>query len=160
RSLDLNYRLAEDRGEHGFFCKPYNLKYSTETSPDQYVPIAQGLWEYRKICDGATKKRIDQMLPAMSDWWRKRDYKIVYFDHEGDWLYHPDARCQYGPSYIVMHVMAHQLTGKQEYRNEADRIAKLCGAFVWRHDLLREQMVNDGKTFWPDRLNGYEYDSS
>lgn len=159
RSLDLNYKLAEVRGEAGFFCKPYNLEYTRETSPDQSVPIIQGFWEYRKICDEPTRARIDQMLPAMSDWWRTRNYRLVYFDHEGDWL-NGDGLHQYGPFYLVLHTMAHRITGRQEYRDEADRILKMAIPFPWRHDVSREQMLKEGKCFWPERLHGYEYDPS
>jgi len=163
RSLDVNYRLAEHRGEPGFFCKPYNLEYSRESSPDQYAPILQGFWEYRQLGDDQTRARIDQMLPAMSDWWRKRNYRLVYFDHkgEGNWLDDgPLASAQYGPLFVVLHLMAHRITGREEYRVEADRILARLIPFPWRHDVSRERMLKQGISYWPERLHGYEYDVS
>lgn len=159
RSLDANYRLAEDRGEPGFMCKPHGLKYTKETSPDQYTAFVPALWAYREICDASTRARIDQMIPAMSDWWRLRDYKLVYFDHEGDWL-RGDATYQYGPFYAAMHLMAYKITGRHECRVEADRLIEMLGDFRWRHDQYREQILREGKCFWPERLHGAEYDPS
>jgi len=118
------------------------------------------LWEYRDVADEAVRRRIDEMLPAMADWWRLRDYTIVYFDHEGDWLNGPIMTPQYGPEYIAMHLIAYKITGKAVYREEADRILKLVGDFPTRFDVNRRHMMETGKTWWPERLHGREYDSS
>lgn len=162
RSLELTYRMAEERGEPGFMCKPHGLTFTRESSPDQYASFMPALWEYRKICDAPTRARIEQMIPAMSDWWRLRKYRLAYFDRpESSWL--PDEEVcpsQYGPMFAEMHLMAHQITGRPESRDEAYRIIEWLGTFPWRHDVCRELMVRKGTCFWPEKLYGYEYDPS
>jgi hypothetical protein len=102
------------------------------------------------------------MIAAMSDWWRLRKYKIDYFDIPGgNWL--PDEEpcpCQYGPVFVAMHRMAHQINGRAESLDEANRIIEWLGTFPWRHDVCREQILRKGTSFWPEKLNGYEYDPS
>lgn len=162
RSLDLNFQMCVANGERGFLCKPYGMKFSRETSPDQYVSVLLALWNYREMVDAPTRRRIDEMIPAMSDWWRTRKYKIDYFDIPGGcWL--PDNEAcpsQYGPVFVMMHLMAHRITGRAECRDEAQRIIKWLGTFPTRYDVCRQQMLRDGTCFWPEKLHGYEYDSS
>src|SRR5689334_12161653 len=69
RSLELILELSQANGERGLLCKPYGLKFTRETSPDQYVPVILGLWEYRDIVDDKTRAKIDRMIPIMADWW-------------------------------------------------------------------------------------------
>lgn len=159
RSIEIIYELGVANGQTGFLCKPYNSTFSHETSPDQYVPIMCGLWEYGELCDDATRARIDEILPAMSDWWRLNDYKLVYFDKAGDWL-HGDSLPQYGPEYAALHMMAHRITQREEYAAEARRVLELVGPYPTRFDVARQQLAATGKTNWPEKLHGYEYDVS
>jgi hypothetical protein len=162
-SLDLNFRMCVANGERGLLCKPYGMKFTKETSPDQQVAVIGGLWEYRKIVDEKTKRTIDEMIPAIADWWRTRDYKLTYFDNEGDWFYNEWARAQYGPVYVQMHVMAYHVTGDEVYRKEADRLLELIGPFRTRVDSARKKLAETGESgeaCWPKNLYGFEYDPS
>jgi hypothetical protein len=158
-SLEVIYDMGGANNERGLLCKPYGNRFSHETSPDQYVSVLLALWSYREMVDAATRARIDEMMVEMSDWWRLRNYKLVYFDHEGDW-FSGVAVQQYGPLYAMMHEMAHRISGRDEYRKEAERCIEKCGSFAWRHDIAREEMLATGKTNWPASLHGYEYDPS
>lgn len=154
RSLDTIFRLTEAQGERGFLCKPYDRAASKQTSPDQYIAAMMGLWEYRRIADQATRARIDELLPAMADWWRERDYTLHFFTR--DWNIF-DGGYHY-PSMACLNLIAYQVSGAAIYRDEGRRLLLLAGPWPTRFDAAREEMYRNGSSNWPERLHGFEYD--
>ena len=153
-SLDTIFRLTEAQGERGFLCKPYDCSASRQTSPDQYIAAMMGLWEYRRIADHAARERIDELLPAMADWWRARDYTLHFFTREWNIF---DGGYHY-PSMACLNYMAYQVSGSPIYRNECRQLLMLAGPWPTRFDAAREEMYRTGTSSWPERLHGCEYE--
>lgn len=156
RSLEIIFELTEAAGQRGFICKPYSHQASKETSPDQYTSVMLGLWAYREIANRAVRQRIDYLLPAMADWWRERNYQLVFFENK--WTVLPNDVEEHGPGFIALNLMAHHITGKAVYRNEATRILALAGSFGTAYQRARRNWLETGKTNWPELLHGCEYD--
>ena len=156
RSIDVIFRMTESEGHRGYLCKPYDRKVTHETSPDQYVNVARGLWAYRPLADPATRTRIDELLPAMADWWRERDYTLTYFGWEFRTL-------DYGSHRSIMPYMNHLaylVTKDPKYLDETRRLLTLCGTWPTAIDEARQRMLDGGGTDWPEMAHGREYDSA
>lgn len=158
-SLDLIFKLSEAKGIEGFVCKPWGGRASTGTSPDQFICVMNGLWEYRKIAPHAHRKRIDALLPRMADWWRTRDYIIVFGGVTWPILPH---HC---PAMACLHAMAYRATGDFRYLDESERLLATAGAWpTWIERNRRELTHNTGFPIekkgvrWPEKYYGLEYD--
>ncbi|MEN9938247.1 MAG: hypothetical protein RLZZ387_4826 [Chloroflexota bacterium] len=136
-SLDIIFRLAEDAGQPGLLCKPYDWALSYETSPDQYVATMLGLWAYRALAGREARQRIDALLPAMADWWRERDYTIAYFERRFRIL--DDA--YHAPTMACLNALAFQVTADRRYMEESRRLLTLAGPWATRLDLERARML-------------------
>jgi hypothetical protein len=158
RSIDLVFEMTEAAGHHGFLCKPYGKRVSTQTSPDQYISVMLGLWAYRDIADRATRQRIDHLLLAMADWWREKKYQLGFFDNA--WSVIPSNEAEFGAGFAALNYMAYRITGKPVYRDEALRMLTLSGPFETAFERARRQWLETGKTNWPPLLHGCEYDIS
>jgi hypothetical protein len=156
RSLDTIFRLTEARGERGFLCKPYDCMASQQTSPDQYIAAILGLWEYRKIASHTARERIDELLPAMADWWRERNYTLHFFTRDWNIL---DYGYHY-PSMACINYIAYQVSGAPVYRDECRRLLMLAGPWPTRFDVARAQMYATGASNWAAHLHSYEYEPS
>lgn len=154
RSLDLIFGLAEADGQRGFLCKPYDLRLSRQTSPDQYIAAALGMWAFRPFADRATRQRIDDLLPAMADWWRERDYTLQYFTRHWPIL---EVGYHY-PTMACLHYLAYLTSGAARYLDECRRLIGLAGSWPTRFDADRALMIERGATDWPTYLHGAEYD--
>lgn len=153
-SIDAIFRLTEAQGERGFLCKPYDCAASKQTSPDQYIAVMLSLWEYRQIADHTTRQRIDELLPAMADWWRERDYTLHFFTRDWNIL---DGGYHY-PSMACLNYIAYQVSGAAIYRDECRRLLLLAGPWPTNFDAARAQIYRTGVSLWPERLYGHEYD--
>jgi hypothetical protein len=156
-SIDHIFRLTEAEGHRGYLCKPYDGKVSKETSPDQYFAVANGLWHYRSIAPRETRERIDFLLPAMVNWWRDRNYRIVFFDME---FPATDANEWHNPSMTAMNLMAYLITGDADYQKEALRLVGLGGTMPTYYDNERERLRRTGTVYQDYYLPGYLYDDS
>lgn len=135
-SLDLIYRMGEENGRAGFLCKPYDWRFSVETSVDQYIGAMMGLWEYHAIADRPTRQRIAQMLAGMADWWRVRaKYTIDYFER------HIDLMPYHASRMACLHAMAYRATGNQEYARECDRLLGMSGTWATIYDNQRLRIL-------------------
>jgi hypothetical protein len=160
-SIDTIFKLTEAKGHRGFLSKPYNWSASNETSPDQYISVIHGLWEYRKIADRASVLRIDELIPAMADWWRQKEYILTYFKIWWPILPH------HAPAMAGMHSMAYKVTGDPVYLEECRRLLTIAGSWpTWMDRNRRELTHNTGFPVetkgvrWPKELEGREYDPS
>lgn len=153
-SIDTIFRMTEATGQRGFLCKPYGGRASHETSPDQYMGVATALWLFRPLTAPAERRRIDDLLPAMADWWRERQYAIPYFG----WTFETLASACHRPIMPMLQHMAWRVTGEARYRDEARRLLDLCGSWPTPADVLRERVLATGSAGWPEKLNGHEYD--
>ena len=141
RSIDYIFKLAEAEGQKGYLCKPYYGRLSKETSVDQYCAVMMGLWEYRPIAPKESRERIDELLPAMADWWRERKYVIRYFDTATSGS---DADQTHNPALTAMNQMAYLITGDSKYQKEAFRLIGLMNDLPTSYDKARHRMLQTG----------------
>lgn len=153
-SLDIIYRMSEERGKAGFLCKPYDWKFSEETSVDQYVGAMMGLWEYWCIADRTTRQRIAHMLGTMADWWRNADYQMNYFEK------HFDLMPYHAPRMACLNAMAYRTTGDQQYARECDRMWGLCGTWATTYDNQRLKIVRGDPAELTQDDDFFGYDTS
>jgi hypothetical protein len=158
-SLDIIFKLSEAKGIEGFVCKPWGGRASTGTSPDQYICVMNGMWEYRKIASHAHRKRIDSLLPKMADWWRTRDYTIVFGGVKWPILPH---HC---PAMACLHSMAYRVSGEFKYLDECERLLAQAGAWPTWIERNRRELTHDtgfpiekNGVRWPKQYEGLEYD--
>lgn len=83
------YELSAPGGK-GYYCKPWDWQYQTETSSDQYVYAFLGLDGYYPFADSCDRKRIRTMIPEMVRFWIDRNYRYQYFGRPLDW-----QRCRF-----------------------------------------------------------------
>jgi hypothetical protein len=90
--------------------------------------------EYRRtdVCTAEERAKIEEMIVAAVEFWRKRDYKYTYFIYEN--MKWPPLRF---PSFLAL---AYNVTGDKKYKQEAeeiiaDNIAYMpeCSVFSRRH---------------------------
>ncbi|OHB55890.1 MAG: hypothetical protein A2Y12_04800 [Planctomycetes bacterium GWF2_42_9] len=160
-SLKLIFALTEATGERGFIGKPYDWKATDETSPDQYICVMHGLWEYRKIADISSRHHIDRLLVEMANWWRKKDYTLTYFHVVWPILPH------HAPAMACLQSMAYKVSGDQTHFNECCRLLNLAEGWpTWIDRNRRELAIPTGwppekkGVRWPDKVHGLEYDPS
>lgn len=156
--LDAIFCMTEAAGDPGFLAKPYDWKVSHETSPDQCIAAASGMWAYRPFASPPTRERIDRWLPALADWWRHHDYTLTYF---GVCFKILESPCHL-PIIPCLQHMAYQVTGDQGYLTECRRLLDLAGAWPTHFDDARAKMVTGNKPAWawPKLAEGCEYDPS
>lgn len=151
-SLDIIYRMSQERGREGFLCKPYDWRASDETSVDQYVGAMMGLWEYYCITDRNTRQRIAHMLGKMADWWRNADYQLNYFEK------HFDLMPYHAPRMACLNAMAYRTTGDPQYARECDRLWGLCGTWATTFDNQRLKILQSGPASLTQNDDFFGYD--
>lgn len=141
RSLELIYEMGVKEGKPGWMCKPYGFRPSNQTSPDQYLDACWGLYAYHKVAPADHRRKIEEMVTAFADYWRRADYKISYFGNA--WSIDNGG---YGNATLVLiNALAHRYTGRQAYLDEARRLLGradwLTGTAVtkWRARLEEER---------------------
>jgi hypothetical protein len=159
RSIKKIFALTEAAGERGFVCKPYDWKATQATSPDQFLCVYNGLWEYRKICGQQEGAQINQWLADMADWWRERDYTIHFIAVTWPILPH------HAPAMATLNSMAYKATGNQAYLQEYQRLLNLADSWPTWIDRNRRELsiptgwpVENKGVRWPEGLHGLEYD--
>jgi hypothetical protein len=158
-SLETIFEISGKHDKPGLFGKPWGWKASNGTSPDQYICIMHGLWAFRKIASHQERKRIDRMLPLMADWWRTRNYTLIYFKIEWPILPH------HAPAMACLHDMAYRVTGDRTYLDECQRLLTIAEGWPTWIDRNRQEMIhpkgfpveNNGVR-WPKNYEGMEYD--
>jgi len=136
RSIDIIYRLSEERGRAGFICKPYDWIVSEETSVDQYTAVMLALWEFFPLADGKTQERIRQMLREMADWWRNANYVLIYFERRYDLLPYHAARM------ACLNAMVFRVTTIDLYAKECERLLAMCDAWPTVFDLQLKRIMD------------------
>lgn len=155
RSIDNIFKLAEAEGQRGYLCKPYYGRLSKETSVDQYCAVMMGLWEYREIAPQKARQRVEELLPAMADWWRERKYVIRFFDTTTSGS---DADPIHNPPLTALNQMAYVITGDVKYQKEALRLAGMMGDLPTYYDTARRRMLETGTTGLSQVYDRYLYD--
>lgn len=132
--------------EYGYLPKIYGGRFSRETSTDQYLSIMVPLDEYRRMkeCSAAEKARIDELLVAAVEFWRKRNYRYSYFVFEN--MKWPPLRF---PSFLAL---AYRITGKKEYLDEAEAILRLHASALPENSRFRDRHLNDTEVKTRDKL--------
>jgi len=136
RTLNSVWHVAEigKELEFGYLPKIYGNRFSKQTSTDQYMYLLNFLDEYRRadVCTAEERTRIEEMIVAAVEFWRKRDYRYTYFIYEN--MKWPPLRF---PSFLAL---AYNVTGDKKYKLEAeeiiaDNIAYMpeCSVFSRRH---------------------------
>ena len=152
-SLEAIYRLGEADGQPGWLGKPYGFRLSDQTSGDQYLFAAWGLFSYLTIAPPEHAARIRAMLVGLADHWRRMDYKIYYLDRV--WDNRPDQHA-YNAIFTYLNTLAHHLTGRAEYLAEA---REWRGRSLWdretKLDAWKRDAANKAPHDWPpNRLVG------
>jgi hypothetical protein len=160
-SIKIIMQMTLQDGQPGFLTKPWDWKVTTGTSPDQYICVMHGLWQYRKIADFQDRIIINKLLPQMADWWRNRDYTLVF--HETKWPILP----HHSPAMACLHSMSYKITQDQLYLDECKRLLTIAEAWPTWIDRNRRQIyhptgwpVEKKGVRWPKELYGREYDPS
>jgi len=158
-SITLIYALAIKKGRPGYLCKPFSWEYSEETSPDQYICVMHGLWQFYKIAAAQEQEIIRDMICAMADWWKQKDYILTYLSIK--WCILP----HHAPSMACLNSLAARMSGVSAYRAESIRLLKLAGAWPTWVDRNRREIYHPtgfpaekGGCRWPEHLYGSEYD--
>jgi len=100
--------------ESGFFPKIYGGRLSHETSSDQYLYAIKGMRAWLPVAPPEDVAAIRRILPAMLDFWMRREYRYAYFGVENmPW---PLVRF---PSILYA---AASTSGDSKYDEEAERI--------------------------------------
>ncbi len=86
RALDALWKVyqAGKKVAPGYFPKFYGRRCSLETSTDQVLYACAGMEAYYPKADAADRARIEEMIPAMVDFWMERDYRYHYFSFSPD----------------------------------------------------------------------------
>lgn len=142
RSLDVNYRLTEQRNRAaegpeqkagfiaqsasgattaGFFCKPYYGQATDATSTEQHFAPLLGLYRYWPLADEATKQRIAQIFREVSARWRG-GYFINYFGEPWDMEKSYPRAQRHMFLWMVMHRLAYEVTGDTASLAESQRL--------------------------------------
>ncbi len=118
RSLDALYTVYRMgmRLDRGFLPKIYGGRFSGETSTDQVLYACLALETFYPYADDAGRKKIEEMLPALVDFWVKRDYRYHYFRyHDASWQW-PLVR------FPALLQLAWRFSGDERFRREYDRL--------------------------------------
>jgi len=74
--------------EEGFFPKIWGNRFSRQTSTDQYLYAMFAMDRYYPIASEEERGLIRRMIPAMAEFWRKRNYTLTYY-HVKDMVWPP-----------------------------------------------------------------------
>jgi len=109
------FRLGEQL-EFGFFPKIYGGHFSPETSTDQVLYALYAMDKFHDFATAEERQMIRMMIPAMVDFWVKRDYRYHYFHYHGnDWQW-PSAR------FPALLLLAWKYSGDGKFRREYLRL--------------------------------------
>lgn len=87
RALHYIYTIGME-WEEGFFPKIWGNRLSRQTSTDQYLYAMFAMDRYYPIASEEERSLIRKMIPAMADFWRKRNYTLTYY-HVKDMVWPP-----------------------------------------------------------------------
>ncbi|MBO9599088.1 MAG: hypothetical protein J7559_14875 [Cohnella sp.] len=137
-SLELIYRMGEQDGRPGWMGKPYGFRLSDQTSGDQYLDAAWGLFLYHGIASDPQKRRIEEMIINFADYWRQIDYKIVYFTSSRNYK---EDRHAFNLIVLVLNILAHHFSNNPIYLREVD--------FFWSRARWHEENNQDA---WKNKV--------
>ena len=100
--------------EYGFFPKIWGNRFSYQTSTDQMLYTIHSMHNYYPFASPEDQAEITRLIPAMADFWMKRNYILTYYNREN--MVWPPLRF---PSFLMM---AWKYSGEEKYRKEALRI--------------------------------------
>lgn len=123
--------------EYGFLPKIYGDRYSPETSTDQFLSVLVPLDEYRRMkeCSAEEKAKIEDLLVAAVEFWRKRDYRYSYFIFDN--MKWPPLR------FPPLLALAYNITGKKEYLDDAEKILRLHASMWPENSRFRDRHLNE-----------------
>ena len=111
--------------EYGFFPKIWGNKFRYQTSTDQYLYVLHGMNSYYPFASEKDRREIERLIPAMVDFWMKRQYRLTYYNLiDMDW---PPLRF---PGFLML---AYKYTGDEKYRKEAIRILDAMDGKIVEH---------------------------
>jgi len=155
-SLRMIHDHGREHGRAGWLGKPYGLVPRDHSTPDQYLDALLGLYRFRKIAATTERATVDDMLCDIADFMTRRNYQIWNLHDAVDsrpWNL-PEAYCN--ATYVLAQALAFHVTGEDNYRKEALRLAKLSH---WREksdlDAWREQGLERMLMFERVCLGGY-----
>ncbi len=141
------YRMGMRLGA-GFFPKPYGGRFSPETSTDQVLYACVAMEALHPVAPPPVQRRIEEMMVALVDFWRRRDYRYHYFNAFGDDWQWPLVRF---PSLLLL---AWQFSGREELLREYERLLPLTTEP--EHDLLNRKRAGRIPLLeWERRNHGY-----
>ena len=123
--------------EFGYLPKIYGDRFSLETSTDQYLYILNAFDEYRRMeeCSADERAKIEELIVAAVEFWRKRNYRYTYFIHEN--MKWPPLRF---PSFLVL---AYNVTGDKKYLEEAEEIIAQQISYMPENSNFRYRHLTD-----------------
>ena len=112
--------------EPGFLPKPHGgmlrAAFSHEISVDQYIKTITALRMWQSYCGPARKKIIDEYFVAIADYHLAR--KFVHPRRES-FIVTPENRTHGIALFIPILVLAHKITGQEEYRESIGRFGRV-----------------------------------
>ena len=87
RALHRIYTIGM-QWEEGFFPKIWGNHFSRQTSTDQYLYAMFAMDQYYPLASEEERSLIRKMIPAMVEFWRKRNYTLTYY-HVKDMVWPP-----------------------------------------------------------------------
>lgn len=84
RGIRRVYEMSQ-KGGRGFYCKPWGGRYTDELSSDQYVYTMAGLDAFYLLAAPEEREAIADMIVAMVDFWRERNYTYKYLGNPLAW---------------------------------------------------------------------------
>lgn len=130
-SLRMIYDHGRERGRAGWLGKPYGLVPKDHSTPDQYLDALLGLYRFRDIAASAERQPIDEMLRDIADFMTRRNYQIWNLNDAVDSRPWNLAEPYCNATYVLAQALAFRVTGEEDYRKEALRLA---GLSWWRED--------------------------
>ncbi len=132
--------------EFGYLPKIYGNRFSTETSTDQYLYILNSLDEYRRMdeCSAEERAKIEDLIVAAVEFWRKRNYHYTYFVFEN--MKWPPLRF---PSFLAL---AYNVTGDKKYLEEAEAIIRENIADMPENSKFADRHLNEEEVKTRDKL--------
>ena len=109
RALCHIYRIGS-QWEEGFFPKIWGNQFSRQTSTDQYLYAMFGMDQYYPFASEEERTSIRKMIPAMAQFWRKRNYTLTYY-HVKDMVWPP---LRFPPLLLLAYKYCHQECLKEE----------------------------------------------
>jgi hypothetical protein len=102
--------------EEGFFPKVYDNKFSVQTSTDQVLYAVTAMDKFFEYADSDEQNDIAGMIPKMTEFWMKRDYKYLYFHIDN--MQWPVTR------FPPLLLLAYKYSGKEKFKNEYEKQLK------------------------------------